>query len=118
MSKNATKEPGKKAAIPKADSNGQEAPTKSKHPSGLSESKLKVLRELNRAGDRGMTRTDLGDRTGIKKGWAKLMGAVTKGTPAEGTLEGDGYVRSQPADEGERGIRYYITKKGKSILGK
>lgn len=112
MAKATAEKPAKKGgSATSAETNGAA-------PRGLSESKLKVLKELNKAGDRGLTRAELAERTGINKGWAKMLGAVTKGDAASGTLEGDGYVRSEPAAEGERGIRYYITAKGKKALGK
>ena len=44
-----------------------------------------------------------------------MLGAVTKGDAAEGTLEGDGLVQSEEV-EGVRGLVYTITKAGAAAL--
>ncbi|MCI0705466.1 MAG: DUF4364 family protein [Planctomycetia bacterium] len=90
------------------------ATTKTDKTATLSGNKILVLETLAKAKD-GMTRAQLSKATEIQKGWAKLLGAVTLGEPAEGTLEGDGYVKSAEV-EGVRGLVYTITAKGKKAL--
>lgn len=66
-----------------------------------------------------MTRADLIRATGVRKGWSRLMGTVTKDNGGTG-LEGRGLVRSEPPDResGERGHRYVITARGRAVLGR
>jgi chromosome segregation and condensation protein ScpB len=103
----------KKAAVAEKQKSGESKP---KHPSGLSDSKVRVLGLLAKT-PRGLTRAQLAEKTGIQKGWAKLLGAPSKGKPVKGTLEGDGYVESREPQEDEgRSMVYNITHKGKQAL--
>lgn len=61
----------------------------------------------------GLTRKQLQEVTGQEKGWSKLLGAVTRGTPAPDTLEGRGLVRSEVKD-GK--LVYTLTPAGKAAL--
>lgn len=60
------------------------------------------------------TRKAIADETGMKKGFAAVMGAVSKGKCGKGTLVGDGLLK---ADKGEGGEWVYtITASGKKAL--
>lgn len=99
---------GKEAEAPKQKAGGTEKPE-------LSGSKVKVLEALVSAEPEGLTRTELAEQTGINKGWAKLLGAPTKG--GTNGMEGAGLVKSHK-HEGERSMRYTITAAGKKALAK
>lgn len=81
----------------------------------LSGSKVRVLEALVAAEPEGLTRTELAEQTSINKGWAKLLGAPTKG--GTNGMEGAGLVKSHK-HEGERSMRYTITAAGKKALAK
>jgi hypothetical protein len=118
MAKQTNKANSTKTTIAKATKKAAAAPTKAEPASvkerGLSGNKILTLETLNKAKD-GLTRAQLAEKTGIVKGWAKMLGAVTQGDAAEGTLEGDGLVTSDDV-EGIRGLVYTITAKGKKAL--
>jgi hypothetical protein len=99
---------GKEAETPKQKAGGSEKPE-------LNGSKVKVLEALVSAEPEGLTRTELAEQTGIVKGWAKLLGAPTKG--GTNGMEGAGLVKSHK-HEGERSMRYTITAAGKKALAK
>jgi DNA-binding MarR family transcriptional regulator len=99
---------GKGAEAPKQKAGGAEKPE-------LSGSKVRVLEALAAAEPEGLTRTELAEQTGINKGWAKLLGAPTKGET--NGMEGAGLVKSHK-HEGERSLRYTITAAGKKALAK
>lgn len=61
------------------------------------------------------SRKSIAEKTGMVKGFAKAMGAVTKGKPGKGTLVGDGLLK---ATKGEEGWEYELTAKGKGLLSK
>jgi hypothetical protein len=117
----------KAPAAPKAEGNGEatetaapakpKKPKKEKEENGKKASKGKnrvaVLEALAEAGKSGFTRNELSETTGIKKGWAKLLGAPSKGNP--GGLEGEGLVQSEK-DESRRGLVYIITPEGRAWL--
>ena len=111
---------GGKGTSSKPTSKPAAAPAKTKPDAGskggLSNNKVKVLTLLAKA-KQPMTRSEMAEKTGIAKGWAKLLGAVTKGDAEAGTLEGDGLVRSEKV-EGEAGLRYTITAAGRKLLDK
>lgn len=92
---------------------GKKAP---KEKGELSTNKRLILETLNRNSN-GLTRAQLAEKTEITKGWAKYLGAATKGDPEAGTLEGDGLVKSQDI-EGTRGMVYTITAAGRKAVGK
>jgi DNA-binding MarR family transcriptional regulator len=79
---------------------------------GLSPNTVKVLTVLKKH-PKGLTRSELSEKTEINKGWAKLLGAPTKG--AEGGLEGAGFVSSEK-DEEKKGFVYKVTSKGLKAL--
>lgn len=86
-----------------------------KEKGGLNGSQIKVLKALK--GGKELTRAELTEKTGIAKGWAKLLGAATKdGDWAENSMEGMGLVKSGEAQEGKRGLAYTITAKGTKAL--
>jgi hypothetical protein len=63
----------------------------------------------------GLTRTQMAEATGTARGWAALLGAVTKGPAAAGTLEGDGLVKSAKMED-QAALLYTITAAGKKAL--
>lgn len=83
---------------------------------GLSGNKLKVLQQLTKATN-GLTRKELSTKTGIKKGFSKMLGAATKSDSENTGMEGDGLVKSQNV-EGRRGLVYTITAAGRKALEK
>jgi len=67
-----------------------------------------------------MTRAELTTRTGIKKGWSRLLGASTKedgGVAGSKSLEAKGYVTNRKVED-ERSIQYTITASGRKALDK
>jgi hypothetical protein len=79
----------------------------------LTERETKVLIVLSKAkGD--LTRADLSSKTGIVKGWSKLLGSATKEIDPT-SLEGRGLVKSSKA-EGSASLTYCITPAGKKAL--
>lgn len=78
----------------------------------LSKNKIRVLEAL---ADRkeGLTRTQLSQLLNIQKGWAKLLGAYTKGEKSG--MEGEGLVASKMIDS-VKGAVYVITPHGKKML--
>ena len=91
---------------------GKRAPST---PDGLNGSHVKILKALS---NKDLTRGQLKDKTGIERGWSKLLGASTKeglGTAGETSLEGRGLVNSAKI-EGQRSMVYSITSAGKKAL--
>jgi DNA-binding MarR family transcriptional regulator len=80
----------------------------------LNGSQIKILETL--VSGRRMSRKDIAEKTGIQKGYSKLLGAQEN--PSETALEPLGYVKSEEPNEGERGLQYTITAKGKVALEK
>lgn len=80
----------------------------------LSPNQVLILQALKDG--RPRTRAELSEKTGIKKGFSKLLGTQEGGHPD--ALEPKGYVKSSPPEEGERGMTYTITAKGKAALSK
>lgn len=78
---------------------------------GLSKNKTKVLQALSETKD-GLTRSQMSELLNIHKGWAKLLGAYTKGA---GGMEAEGLVASRKID-GVKGIVYVITDQGRKAL--
>jgi hypothetical protein len=84
---------------------------------GLSGNQRKVLQALAKTtADKTLTRGELAEKTGIERGWSKLLGSPTKDAKDHG-MEAEGLVKSQKV-EGERGLGYFITAKGKAALAK
>lgn len=82
--------------------------------SGLSSVQARTLRALKGTSkSKTLTRKQLAAKTGKKKGWARLLGAASKGKPAKGTMEGNGLVAS--VREG-RTFSYFITPAGTKAL--
>lgn len=85
---------------------------------GLTDVQTRVLTALkNTASGKGLTRAQLSEKTGINKGWSRILGAYTKddgGANADNSMTGLGLVSSQKM-EGEP-VSYYITAKGKKAL--
>lgn len=81
---------------------------------GLNVSQIKALEALR--GAKAMTRSELTDATGIKKGWSKNLG--TKAGTHEDSLASLNYVKITLPQEGERQLKYSITATGKSALAK
>jgi hypothetical protein len=104
----------KKAAKKAAKATTPTTPAQPKAANGMAPNKVKVLTLLAKT-PAGMTRTEMSEATGIVKGWTKMLGAVTLGAPATGTLEGDGLVRSEEVED-QRGRVYTITPAGKKAL--
>lgn len=82
----------------------------------LSPKRVRVLEVLARSAPNGLTRTELAKKTGLTKGWSKLLGSPTKGKAAVGTLEGDGLVRSEKHEDQHGLLVYRITATGKKAL--
>jgi hypothetical protein len=83
---------------------------------GLANSAVRVLHLLSKS-EGGLTRTQLAAKTGVKRGWSKLLGAPTKEGGSSRGLEGRGLVRGSVA-EGVRGLVYTITAAGRKELAK
>ena len=83
---------------------------------GLTNSEVRVLHLLSQA-EGGLNRAQLAAKTGVKRGWSKLLGAPTKEGGANTGLEGRGLVRSA-VTEGTRGLVYTITTAGRKEMAK
>ena len=108
--KKAAKKGAKKgAAVKKAAGGGKEKKGE------LSGNAIKVLQAMKGTAANGktVTRAQLAEKTGINKGWSKLLGNPTKG--GDHGMEAAGLVKSQK-HEGERGLVYFITEKGRKAL--
>ena len=81
---------------------------------GMNGSQIKTLDALKDGNPQ--TRAELSESTGIAKGWSKILG--TKEGGHEDALEPKGYVKSSVPPEGERGLRYTISARGKQALVK
>jgi hypothetical protein len=75
-----------------------------------SDLRKQVLALLYTAKD-GLARSVLVAKTGVEKGWSKLLGAHTKGNCPTGTMIGDGLIRVD-----DKGI-YHITNAGERLIG-
>lgn len=84
-------------------------------PKGVSGNELKVLTALLKAG-KSLSRNDLAIKTGIRRGWSKMLGAHTKEIKPN-TLQGRGLVKAVEV-EGERAIQYVVTAAGKKAIEK
>lgn len=114
-SKPATKPSTKPAAEKPASKPATATSTPAKKAEGgLTNKAIKVLTLLSKAPN-GLTRKAMIEKTGIQKGWAKLLGAPTKGNP--GGLEGKGLVKSSRT-EGDAKITYVITAAGRKAISK
>lgn len=82
----------------------------------LSPSRLKILAALAKAPN-GLTRNEMAVKTGITKGWSKLLGAATKESSANGGMEEAGLVKSSKQEE-RKGLVYIITAAGRKALEK
>ena len=85
----------------------------------LTKKQIKVLTVLSLTAS-PMNRKQLFEKTGMKKGWSKLLGASTKdgyGTFGGDSLEGRKLVKSQKIEE-TIGLHYIITSAGKKALEK
>lgn len=65
----------------------------------------------------GMTRGQLAEATGVKKGWSKILGTVTVGKEATSGFISEGLVKaSKSADQ--RGTVYTLTAAGRKAAAK
>lgn len=111
--KKATKPAGKKG-----NKNGAKA-TPARTDNSLTGNEVKILTALFKSG-KPMTRADLAKKTGINKGWSRVLGSSTKedgGMSGDESLEGRGLVKCE-RHEGERSLSYTITARGKAELAK
>lgn len=111
---------GAKKAAPKEAAAKKEKGSKKKF-GNLTSNQMKTLECLE--DNVAKTRATMTAETGIQKGWAKLLGAATKGAPTADTLEGMGLVKSEKLEaqgEGDEktpgGLYYTITKAGHKEL--
>jgi hypothetical protein len=112
----ATPEVKKTTKVRKAKPVKAEKATKPSRNGTLTGNEVKVLSTLNK-NSKPLTRTELSVKTGINKGWSRLLGAATKGT-GDG-LENRKLVKCSLPGEGEgRGLVYTITASGKAALVK
>lgn len=88
-------------------------------PNGLTPKDAITLAQLAKAGDKGLTRPELTELTGITKGWSAILGAVSKGILGDNEgLVARGLVRYVPAAEaGGKLASYAITDAGRAALG-
>lgn len=87
---------------------------------GLTGNETLTLTALSKSAN-PMTRDDLRKKTGINKGWSKMLGATSKedgGAAGKDSLCGRGLVKSFVPEEGSRQFRYAITASGKKALEK
>ena len=85
---------------------------------GITGNQLKVLKAL--ASGASLTREELRRKTGINKGWSRMLGASSKedgGVHWETSLLGRGLI-SDVTESGERTLCYKLTAKGKAALEK
>lgn len=111
----AKKAKGKKAAKAKA---AKAAPA-AKANGGLTGNEVKILTALTKS-NKPLTRDQLRSKTGINKGWSRVLGAATKddgGVNADASLEGRGYVKADKP-EGQRTLEYTVTAAGRKALEK
>lgn len=80
---------------------------------------VKVLKALKAKSPQ--TRKQLAAKTGIAKGWSRMLGATTKedgGTNGANSLEGRGLIKVTTDPEAGRTLLYTLTKKGEQALAK
>lgn len=84
---------------------------------GLTGNEAKILAALKGTSkdNKMLDRNQLIAKTGINGGWAKTLGAVTKGEADSTSLEGRGLVCSYKTTD-VRTLQYYITAKGLKVL--
>lgn len=104
-------------ASKKASKKNTASQTEGKAKGDLTGNEIKVLSLLAKA-KAPMTRGELSFKTGINKGWSRLLGAFTEGKGHGDGLEDRGLVTTHVAPEGERGVRYTITAAGRKALAK
>lgn len=114
-----SKKKGKTTKKKGSKKKGAEKTTK-RETEGLSKNQIKVLKALKgtKAGQKELTRVQLGKATGINGGWAKLLGAETRdglGIHGSKSLSGMGLIVITQY-EGERLLKMAITSKGKTKL--
>ena len=103
----------KKAATKKAAT--ETTGSRSRRLNGMTPSQVKTLDALT-SGD--LNRAQLTDKTGIVKGWSKILGSPNKdgfGADGDTSLEALKYVTSE-RHEGSRAFTYKITATGKKAL--
>lgn len=103
-----------KKAVKKAAKADKAKPERPAGAGGVTGNQIRLLQALKSGKE--MTRAQLADATGIIKGYSKMLGNV-EGTH-ENSLTALGLVKCMVAEEGERGMRYAITAKGKQLLTK
>jgi hypothetical protein len=110
--KTAKKKVAKKAAkTPKKESKPREKAL-------LTGNEIKVLTALKDG--KQLNRVELNKKTGISKGWSKMLGAATRdglGASGEHSLAGRKLIRCMKLED-ERTLRYEITAAGKALLAK
>lgn len=84
----------------------------------LTGNELKVLTALKgtSAGGKTLSRSKLKEKTGINKGYSKMLGAATKGDMGDG-LESRGFVKHVKIED-QRELGYHITAKGTALVSK
>lgn len=84
----------------------------------LTGNEAKVLKALSSGAV--LTREELRRKTGINKGWSRMLGASSKedgGAAGDASLEGRGLITSD-RPEGERAFSYKLTAAGRKALEK
>lgn len=103
--------PKKKTTTKKAAAPNKAAPADT---GGFTKAQARALVALKGTkSGKGMSRADLEAKTGVAKGWSRVLGAGTKddgGVAGDKTLSAQGYVGIQKL-EGEP-LSYYLTAKG------
>lgn len=106
-----------------AASNGK-APRKAKAKAkaakntGVTGREVKVLTALSKAMPDGLTRPQLVKKTGINRGWSRLLGASTKkgfGSAGKTSMEGRGLIRHEKHED-SRAMIYVITATGRKAI--
>lgn len=122
----------KKTAKKKATAKKAAKKTVTPRAGGLSKRQVKILEALKGtdSAKKQLTRAQIKKATGLQSGLYKLMGAPTKkgfGTANDTALEPAGLIKSIKGEgktggggpnavPGQKGLRYYITAKGKKAL--
>ena len=96
--------------------------TKTVSANHITNRELAVLKALLRTTPgKGLNRKQLGERTGTRGGWAKLLGAATRdglGVHGSSSLAGRGLIKVEQQQEGSCILEYVITAKGAAVINK
>ena len=120
MAKKTTKKKAVSKKVSKRTTKKSTKPRTPRRADGITPDQIKILEALKQTtyGGKELTRQELKKITGIKKGYSKLLGAVTIeefGAGSKTGLEPRGLVKSAK-HEGNRSLTYSITSKGKKII--